>query len=92
MVLVLFFYLLIFFNCNPKLILFLSVSKSLKTQAMSETKNLPVTKDETEFLNSCLNALKIIMLNGTPENEDIEKQAKDNGLTLQAIQSKLPKF
>lgn len=59
---------------------------------MSETKPLPVTKDEADLLTSCLNALQVIMLNGTSENKTIEQDAKNNGLILQTIQSKIPKF
>jgi hypothetical protein len=59
---------------------------------MSETVNLTITKDEAILLDSCLNALQIIMFNGTSESKSTEEQAKENGVTLQQIQSKIPKF
>jgi hypothetical protein len=59
---------------------------------MSETVNLTLTKDEAILLDSCLNALQIIMFNGTSESKSTEEQAKENGVTLQQIQSKIPKF
>lgn len=59
---------------------------------MSETVNLNITKDEAILLDSCLNALQIIMFNGTSENKNAEQEAKENGVTLQSIQSKIPKF
>lgn len=59
---------------------------------MDEIVNLPITKDEAILLDSCLNALQIIMFNGTSEDQNAEQQAKSNGITLQTIQSKIPKF
>jgi len=59
---------------------------------MSQIVNLEITKDEAILLNSCLNAWKVIMFKGTSEDKEIEQQAKENGITLQQIQSKIPKF
>lgn len=59
---------------------------------MTETKPLPITESEANFLGTCLNALKVIMLNGSSENKDAEQQAKLNAITLDNIQSKLPQF
>ena len=59
---------------------------------MSETVNLTITKDEAILLNSSLNTLKFIMLNGTSKDKKVEQDAKQNGATLQQIQSKIPKF
>ena len=59
---------------------------------MSEIVNLSITKDEAIFLNSCFNALKIIWFNGTAENEDVKREANQNGLLLENIQSKMPEF
>jgi len=59
---------------------------------MSENVNLSITKDEAIFLNSCINALKVIWFNGTPKNEDVKNEANENGLLLENIQSKMPAF
>jgi len=59
---------------------------------MSEIVNLSITKDEAILLDSCLNALQIIMFNGTSDSKGTEEQAKENGVTLQQIQLKIPKF
>lgn len=59
---------------------------------MPEIIHLSITKDEAILLNSCLNALQVIMFNGTSDSADTEQQAKTNGETLKNIQGKLPAF
>jgi hypothetical protein len=59
---------------------------------MTETKPLPITESEATFLETCLNALKVIMLNGTSADKEAEQQAKQNAITLNSIQAKIPAF
>jgi len=59
---------------------------------MSQNVNLSITKDEAILLDSCLNALQIIMFNGTSKDESVEVRALLDVTTLKNIQAKIPKF
>jgi hypothetical protein len=59
---------------------------------MEETAPLPITKNEANLLTSCINALKVILLNGKSDDKEAEQQAKADAVILENIQAKIPAF